>query len=64
MWQPGRETSLRRPSFELQQAGPAGGQRHRRRHRQTQAQALATHRCCKSNSFRSLSARSIRDIEL
>ena len=51
MWQPGRETSLRRPSFELQQAGPAGGQRHRRRHRQTQAQALATHRCCTSNSF-------------
>ena len=47
MWQPGRQTFVRRSVVQLQQVGEAGGQRHRRRHCQTQAQTFTAHRCCK-----------------
>ena len=47
MWQPGRQTFVRRSVVQLQQVGEAGGQRHRRRHCQTEAQTFTAHRCCK-----------------
>ncbi len=45
--QSGRQTALRRPSLELQQIGPASGQRQRRPNGQNQTEALSADRCGK-----------------
>ena len=39
-WKPGRKTAVRWPALKLQQAGEAGQQHQRSRHRPPQAQAL------------------------
>lgn len=46
--QPRRQAAVRRPALQLQQAGAAGRQHHRRTPRLHQAQAQPAHRCRKS----------------
>ena len=43
MWQPGRQTFVRRSVVQLQQVGSPGGQHHRPAHRQDQAEVVTTH---------------------